>query len=57
MSIQSTTNLTREEAEERLVFKLLEDQRAKKIAYVKTLSNEQIEDELESTFDNYSVRG
>lgn len=58
MGIQSTTQLTRKEAEERFLTKILEDKDY--IKYLKSaiilLTDEELEDGLESTFDNYSIR-
>jgi hypothetical protein len=56
MSIQSTTELTRKEAEERFIFHRLEIYKERLKKDVAFLSDRQIEDELESTFDNFMIK-
>lgn len=55
MSIQSTTELTRKEAESRLVYKIEEMRRKFIEAEVHMKTDKEIEDELESTFDNFKI--
>lgn len=56
MSIQSTIELTRREAEEQLVQKLL-NEKYKRLAWVEavSLSNKDLEDALDETFHNYII--
>ncbi len=55
MSIQSTITLTRQEAEERLVYRLEKERRKFIEAEVHTMSDEAIENALDETFNNYSI--
>ena len=55
MSIQTTLNIKRPEAEEKFVNKLLEDQKIMLKKSVKLLSDEELEENLEETFYNYLI--
>ena len=55
MSIQTTLNIKRSEAEEKFVNKLLEDQKIMLKKAVKLLSDEELEENLEETFYNYLI--
>lgn len=55
MSIQTTLNIKRPEAEEKFVNKLLEDQKIMLKKAVKLLSDEELEENLEETFYNYLI--
>lgn len=55
MSIQTTLNIKRSEAEEKFVNKLLEDQKIMFKRAVKLLSDEELEENLEETFYNYLI--
>jgi hypothetical protein len=56
MSIQSTIELNRQEAEDRLISKLL-DEKYRRIARseVVLMTDKEIEDALEETFDNFMI--
>ena len=55
MSIQTTLNIKRPEAEEKFINKLLEDQKIMLKKAVKLLSDEELEENLEETFYNYLI--
>lgn len=57
MSIQSTTTITREEAINRAINKRIDKNRQKELlAKFTMMSDTELEDYLESTFDNYTIR-
>lgn len=57
MSVQTTQIITREEAERRLIYKRTEEERERlRKSVIGSMTNEEIEDELESTFDNYIIK-
>ena len=55
MSIQTTLNIKRFEAEEKFVNKLLEDQKIMFKKAVKLLSDEELENNIDETFYNYTI--
>jgi hypothetical protein len=55
MGIQSTRYITREKAEEKWVEKKLKERRDVYIKYATLLSDEEIEDAIEETFDDYQI--
>ena len=55
MGIQSTLNIKRSEAEEKFVNKLLEDQKIMFKKAAKLLSDEELEENIEETFYNYTI--
>ena len=55
MSIQTTLNIKRSEAEEKFVNKLLEDQKIMFKKAVKLLSDEELENNIDETFYNYTI--
>ena len=56
MSIQTTNNITREEAEQMAIYKYLEMSEWRKLkAKFVAMDNEELEDYIEKEFDNYSI--
>ena len=55
MGIQTTLNIKRSEAEEKFVNKLLEDQKIMFKKAVKLLSDEELENNIDETFYNYTI--
>ena len=55
MGIQTTLNIKRSEAEEKFVNKLLEDQKIMFKKVVKLLSDEELENNIDETFYNYTI--
>lgn len=55
MGIQSTRCVTREEAELMYVRNYMDKNRLHILQEAKALTDEQLEDQLESTFDNYMI--
>ena len=55
MGIQTTLNIKRSEAEEKFVNKLLEDQKVMLKKAVKLLSDEELENNIDETFYNYTI--
>ena len=55
MGIQTTLNIKRPEAEEKFVNKLLEDQKIMFKKAVKLLSDEELENNIDETFYNYTI--
>lgn len=55
MSIQTTLNIKRSEVEEKFVNKLLEDQKIMFKKAVKLLSDEELENNIDETFYNYTI--
>ena len=55
MGIQTTLNIKRSEAEEKFINKLLENQNISLKKAVKLLSNEELEENIEETFYNYTI--
>lgn len=56
MSIQVTIELTREEAEDRMVSKILKREEEDTRSAVVSLGDEEIEDFIEDEFYNYSIK-
>ena len=55
MGIQTTLNIKRSEAEEKFVNKLLEDEKIMFKKAVKLLSDEELENNIDETFYNYTI--
>ena len=55
MSIQTTLNIKRSEAEEKFINKLLENQNISLKKAVKLLSDEELENNIDETFYNYTI--
>ena len=55
MGIQTTLNIKRSGAEEKFVNKLLEDQKVMLKKAVKLLSDEELENNIDETFYNYTI--
>mgnify|MGYP003524101400 FL=1 len=55
MGIQTTLNIKRSEAEEKFVNKLLEDQKIMFKKAVKLLSDEELGNNIDETFYNYTI--
>ena len=55
MGIQSTLNIKRSEAEEKFVNKLLEEQKDIFKKEAQLLSDEELENNIEETFYNYTI--
>lgn len=55
MGVQSTRYITREDAERMWVQQYITRNQERLIREAKTFTDEQLEDELESTFDNYMI--
>lgn len=55
MGIQSTTFLTRRDAEVKYVAKREEEMRRKLLSEAVAMSDEELESAIESTFDNYRI--
>ena len=55
MGIQTTLNIKRSEAEEKFINKLLENQNISLKKAVKLLSDEELENNIDETFYNYTI--
>ena len=55
MGIQTTLNIKRSEAEENFINKLLKDQKIMFKKAVKLLSDEELENNIDETFYNYTI--
>ena len=55
MSIQTTIRLSREEAEQLLINRYIENAEARAKEHIVDFTDKELEDAIESTFDNYTI--